>query len=102
MRRTAHVHRTVLATAIELCLSEYETLMGNNQLREAWKLKHPGASERTLQKAWVARYARSFIGPARTMLTLILTSGADDGMKSAVHSALVADNMLTRGRNPAV
>ena len=97
--KEAHVHYYVAEVARELCLASYEELMANNQIRTAWKLKHPGASELGLQAAWLKRYAIAYVGPARATLAALLTGPCDEGLKEKIHQALILDNTLMMGRN---
>ena len=100
--KQAHVHYYVAETARELCLASYEELMSDNQIREAWKLKHPGASELHLQAAWLKRYALAYVKPARATLAAMLTGPLDEKTKEQIHLALILDNTLAFGRNAPI
>ena len=99
IRKQAHVHNLVYETARELCLAEYEVLMANNQVRMAWKAKCPGMSELGLQAAFLKRFLRAFVAPARATLAVQLTGPLDEASKETIHRALIMDNTLVRGRN---
>ena len=96
--RELHVHELVLATARGMTLVDYENLMSSNDIRAAWKAKHPGASELGLQAAFVKRYLAAHVEGARAMLAGILGQSIDEKLKLTIHDALVKDMTLVRGR----
>ena len=100
-RPTVHAHSLVVETARELCLASYESLMSNNAVRAEWKRRHPGAGEMGLQAAFVRRYLRAFVGPARSTLGGMLALPYDTAFKDRIHEALCLDNALVRGRTGA-
>ena len=93
--RELHVHELVLATARGSTLVD---LMSSNEIRSAWKAKHPGASELGLQAAFVKRYLAAHVEGARAMLAGMLGQPIDEKLKLTIHDALVKDMTLVRGR----
>ena len=102
MKRSLHAHTLVVETARDLTLASYEAVMSNNGVRAEWKRRHPGATELGLQAAFVKRYLRAHIAPARSTLALMLSGPYDDAFKAKIHEALIMDNTLVRGRNPPI
>jgi hypothetical protein len=96
--RELHVHELVLATARGITLDDYENLMSSNEIRSAWKAKHPGASELGLQAAFVKRFLAAHVEGARAMLAGMLAQPIDENLKATIHDALIKDVTLTRGR----
>ena len=99
--KTLHAHYLVVEQARLLCLGAYEELMKNNAVRAEWKRRHPGAKELGLQAAFLRRYMRAWVAPARAMLANMLNGPYDDAFKSRIHEALCLDNSLLRGREGA-
>jgi len=95
-----HVEVSVAGLARELTLKSYEALMGNNEVWKQWQELHPGYSRKGLENAYVARYLAAHVAPARAMLAGMLAGPGDSGLKERIHRALLADNMLVRGRDP--
>lgn len=98
-KREAHAHFMVAESAREWVLAMYDTVMENNEVRAEWKRKHPGASEKSLQAAFLKKYWRIGVAPGRATLAAALNGPYDDAFKSKIHEALVLDNTLVRGRN---
>lgn len=101
-RQEIHAHYLVAETARELTLATYEATMSNNDVRAEWKRRHPGMGELGLQAAFIKRYIGAHLAPARTTLGLMLHGSLDEKQKELIHQALVLDNTLVRGRNPAI
>ena len=97
-RKALHAHEAVFAQATELALSAYEALMAENDVWEAWRASHPGASRRGLEKAFLAAFTFRFVAAARAMMAARLTAPIDAGEKEAIYEALLLDATLTRGR----
>ena len=95
-----HVHFYVAKVATDLTLATYEAVMHNNAIRAEWKRTHPGLSEKHLQLAFVKRHLAAHVAPARAILAEMLASIDDPDLQRTIHEALVADNFLTRGRDP--
>lgn len=100
--QSIHAHYLVAETARELTLATYEATMSNNDVRAEWKRRHPGMGELGLQAAFIKRYIGAHLAPARTTLGLMLRGSLDEKQKELIHQALVLDNTLVRGRNPAI
>ena len=73
--------------------------MKSNELRIAWKLKHPGSGEIGLQAQFVKRFLPAFIEQARAVLAGMLSQPSYSELdKEKIHDILVKDSTLTRGR----
>ena len=96
--RQLHAHKMVVALALEMTMTTYENIMSNNDVREAWKARHPGKGEKGLQAAFAKTYLFQHIDPARSTLAGMLALPYDDDCKRQIHEALVLDNTLIRGR----
>lgn len=97
----AHCHKMVAEVAKAAAHELYDTLMGDNVLYTEWKRQNPGATDKILLAKFVARNWGKCIPFARATLARMLTTAIDDGQKTAIHEALVLDNMLVRGRRSA-
>ena len=96
-----HVQIDVAEFARELTLKSYDALMQNNAIWKQWQESHPGASKKSLEQAYIARYLAAHVAPARSMLAGMLAQPGDEGLKAKIKDALIADNFLVRGRNPS-
>jgi hypothetical protein len=96
-----HAHFRVVDMARDLCMASYDAAMANNTVRSTWKARHPTMTERQLQVAWLCKHLAAHIAPARAILAGMLSAPIDEGLKEKIKDALVMDNFLTRGRNPA-
>ena len=97
-RRALHAHEAVSVQAQELCLAAYEALMAENEIWEAWRQSHPGASRRGLEKAFMTAFTFRFVPAARAMMAARLQAPIDDAAKDAIYEALLLDATLMRGR----
>lgn len=101
--KNIHAHKLIASTAANCAAELYETLMSNNQLYDAWKKSHPGAGEKGLRLAFVAKYTSGCLGIARATLARLLESPTiSDEHKETIMEALELDASLMMGRkNPA-
>ncbi len=97
-RKTLHAHLRVAEQAEELLLSTYEELMRINEVREAWRRKHPGASERTLYRSFVKKFLFLAVPGARALMAAQLGQATDPVLQELLYEALVLDGSLKRGR----
>ena len=72
--KNIHAHQLVASTAANCAAELYETLMSNNQVYDAWKKSHPGATEKGLRLVFVKKYTPECLGIARATLARLLAS----------------------------
>lgn len=97
-RPSRHAHKAVAKVAAEAAAQLYELLMGNNEIRAAWKVQNPGLGERALLARFVAKNQGRCLEFARATLAASLRGPADDATKDAILEALCLDATLLRGR----
>lgn len=94
----AAAHKLVAKTAEELANALYEVLMGDNQVRAAWKKQNPGASEKALRYRFVRRNTLKMLPQARATLGAMLHGPLDSALKDEIMEALSLDWSLKVGR----
>jgi len=100
--KNIHAHKMVASVAANCAAELYETLMSNNQIYDAWKRQHPGASEKGLRLAFVAKYTSECLGIARATLARLLADPTiSTEHKESIMEALELDATLMLGRKNA-
>lgn len=100
--KNIHAHQLVASTAANCAAELYETMMSNNQLYDAWKQQHPGATEKGLRLAWVKKYSSDCLGIARATLARLLESPTISlEHKEIIMESLELDATLMLGRKEA-
>src|ERR1700722_12581452 len=101
--RELHCHVLLRATAIEMAGALYDEMMKDNTIYAGWKAACPEldpmmAEAKFIELLWPLLVRN---GAARATLARTLTSNTIDyETKMEIHSALVLDNTLVRGRKP--
>ena len=96
----AHCHKLIRQTAQEMAHECYSELMRRNDWYQGWKALHPECNSKQLEDRWVAKKWGEFVEGARAILAEMLASIDDPDLQGTIHEALIADNFLTRGRDP--
>lgn len=94
----AHCHILVAKTAQDLTRELFDAVMQDNKIYEEWKGKHPGASKKGLEEAFVKKYWGQAIEGARATLAHMLTLPLDEVLKEEIADALILDKTLMKGR----
>ena len=94
----AHCHMMVAKTAQEMAAVLYDEVMLNDEWYATWQAKHPDASPRGLQEAFVKKNWSQMVEGARATLAKLLTSSLDDVIKDQIAEALILDKTLVKGR----
>ena len=90
--KVAHV--MVAKVAREAANELFETLMGQNEIRDHWRNGHPGKSEKELRRLFVVKYWGDCIPFARATLARMLDGPLDEGLKEQIADALIKDRAL--------
>ncbi len=94
----AHCHIDVAKVAQGLCRESYGNIVHNNELYAAWRAKHPGASPKGLEEAFVKQYWGEYIPLARATMAHLLHIPGNEHLKESIADALILDKQLVRGR----
>lgn len=98
--KNIHAHQLVASVAANAAYELYEELMRDNQLYDAWKRQHPGASAKGLAVAFVQKNTASCLGIARATLARLLADPTiSPEHKESIMEALELDATLMLGRN---
>ena len=103
--KVVHAHTLVANTAMELCNALYDQMMSDNAMYKAWRDKYYAPTHNISPKAakflrdkFIELYWASCIKPARATLAAMLNGPYDEDYKQTIHSALVLDHTLIKGR----
>lgn len=88
-------HKQVAAVAREAAGQLFDTLMGCNEIYEAWKFRNPGLDRKALERLFVSTFSPDCVPFARATLAHMLSlPGIDETTKMSIHEALVLDAQL--------
>lgn len=91
-------HPLIKQTAQEMAGEIYEELMKRNEWWESWKKQHPGMGTKALEKLFIRKAWAGLVPQARATLAGMLAGPYDEGLKSTIYDALLADGPLRQGR----
>lgn len=101
-RKISHCHKRIRDVAVALAEANYEELMNNNLLYDAWKKSHPGMGPKSLSKLFVRKKWGLYVELARATLVGLLTQpnnpSIDEKEKEEIMEILALDSTLIRGR----
>lgn len=100
MKKIAHCHRDLAVVARALAGELYETLMGDNNMFEAWRKQNPDCTRRELERRFVEKNWGKCLEVARKTLALQLRDPRiPETQKEKIIEILALDQTLLRGRS---
>jgi hypothetical protein len=96
---TTHCHVELRKIARDMAGAMYEIYASDQRFGNAFYKRYPNSA------AFVRRYWKNFVEPARSTLTQILRTPGNEALKETAAAILIADNPLRYGRmrhGPAV
>jgi hypothetical protein len=96
-----HVHKLIRKVAIEMAAEMYADVMAqDNRVYADWKRMCPDLSPERCEAMWIELAWPQLVqnGSVRATLARLLTTNIDESLKAEIHTALVRDATLRRGR----
>lgn len=93
-----HCHKMIRAVAIEMAGELYDLTMRDNDKFAYWKAMCPELTPQIMEAEFIALLWPKLIETARTTLAQLLAQPIAESLKAEIHSALIRDNALSRGR----
>ena len=98
-----HAHKLIAELCEQMADAVFEDAMSkNNDLYRQVRATHPDKNERELRRIFVRWMAPRLVGDARATLAGMLPTLRDPVLQNKIYDALLADNVLRRGRGNRV
>jgi hypothetical protein len=96
-----HVHKLIRKVAIEMAGTLYDEMMkGDNAMYAEWKDRFVDKTLKERERIFIEYVWPQLVqnGSVRATLARLLTTNIDESLKAEIHTALVRDATLRRGR----